>query len=192
MKFILQEVRKSYCNDTDINKTEYSDTDNSETDYSETDFYRDETGNIISIHQKVCGKSLSVDGMEEMELYRRIIREKLCYENFDRAGSREKEIVDELVELMVEVMVMPDQSLVRIGGVDKPAAVVKNRFLKLDYSHMEYILLSLRQNTAKVGNIRSYLLTALYNAPLTISNYYQAEANHDLYGGIKTEHYNST
>lgn len=196
MKNELAEVRKSYCNntdinDTDINDTEYSDTDNSETDYSETDFYRDEAGGILSIHPKGGGKSMPADGMEEMALYRRVIREKLCYENFGRAGSREKEIVDELVELMVEVMTMPDQSLVRIGGVDKPAAVVKNRFMQLDHSHMEYVLISLRQNTAKVGNIRAYLLTALYNAPLTIGNYYQAEANHDLHAGIKTENYNS-
>lgn len=181
MKNELAEVRKSSRNNTDINKTEYSNTDNSETDFSEN-----VTGNILSIPISLKDRREYAhdDVMEEMEIYRRIIREKISYENFTVLGCPEREYLDELVELMVEVMVMPDQALIRISGVDKPAAVVKNRFMKLDYSHMEYVLLSLRKNTAKVGNIKAYLLTALYNAPLTISNYYQAEANHDLYGGV--------
>lgn len=181
MKNELAEVRKSSRNNTDINKTEYSNTDNSETDFSEN-----VTGNILSIPISLKDRREYAhdDVMEEMEIYRRIIREKISYENFTAPGCPEREYLDELVELMVEVMAMPDQALIRISGVDKPAAVVKNRFMKLDYSHMEYVLLSLRKNTAKVGNIKAYLLTALYNAPLTISNYYQAEANHDLYGGV--------
>lgn len=92
------------------------------------------------------------------------------------------EDVDELVELMVEVMMLPDHGTVRVAGVDKPTAVVKNRFMKLNHEHIEYILTCLGANTTKVGNIKAYLLTTLYNAPMTISNYYTAEVNHDLYG----------
>ena len=47
---------------------------------------------------------------------------------------------------------------------------------------MEYVLECLRNNTTKVRNIRSYMLTTLYNAPVTCSNYYKAEVNHDFYG----------
>ena len=54
--------------------------------------------------------------------------------------------------------------------------------MKLNQMHIEYILISLGANTTKVGNIKAYLLTTLYNAPMTISNYYTAEVNHDLYG----------
>ena len=53
----------------------------------------------------------------------------------------------------------------------------------LNYSHIEYVLFCLNRNTTKVGNIKAYLLTALYNAPATINSYYQAEVNHDMYGG---------
>ena len=56
------------------------------------------------------------------------------------------------------------------------------KLLKLDSSHIEYVMDSLHQNTTKVRNIRAYLLTALYNAPTTISSYYTALVNHDLYG----------
>ena len=91
--------------------------------------------------------------------------------------------VDELVELIVEVMMMPEDSMIRIAGVEKPVALVKSRFMKLNYSHIEYVLFCLNRNTTKVGNIKAYLLTALYNAPATINSYYQAEVNHDMYGG---------
>ena len=33
-----------------------------------------------------------------------------------------------------------------------------------------------------IRNIRQYLLTALYNAPVSINSHYAAQVNHDLYG----------
>lgn len=99
-------------------------------------------------------------------------------------GARgcQREELDELVELMVDVMMMPDHAILRIAGAERPAAVVKERFLKLDDSHIAYVLACLQGNTGKVGNIKAYLLASLYNSALTIGNYYRAEVNHDLYG----------
>ena len=121
--------------------------------------------------------------VEEMEAYRKIIRENISYECFEDSRYRQQEEVDELVELMVEVMVMPDNSTVRIGGVDKPVVIVKNRFMKVEHGHIEYVVGCLEKNTSKVGNIRAYLLTTLYNSTMTVENYYRAEVNHDMYGG---------
>ena len=73
--------------------------------------------------------------------------------------------------------------MIRIGGQDFPLEVVKSRLLKLNSEHISYVVSSLKSNTTKVRNIRAYLLTALYNAPTTISSYYTALVNHDLYGG---------
>ena len=115
--------------------------------------------------------------MEEMRAYREVIHENIDYQ------YHAKEDVDELVELIVEVMMMSEDSMIRIAGVEKPVALVKSRFMKLNYSHIEYVLFCLNRNTTKVGNIKAYLLTALYNAPATINSYYQAEVNHDMYGG---------
>ena len=175
MKITIQEVPKSQSNKTDINKTDFNDTE-----YSETDIE-----NPIQSYQSAdAGKVRpKTDGMDEMEVYREIIRNIIDYECFLQRDSREREDVDELVELMVETMMLPDNSTVRISGMDKPAAMVKNRFMKLNYSHIEYVLFSLQRNTSKVANIRSYLLTTLYNSSMTMSHYYQAEVNHDLYGG---------
>ena len=83
---------------------------------------------------------------------------------------------------MVDVMMMPDHTVIRIVGVERPAVVVKERFKKLDYSHIAYVIVCLHGNTSKIGNIKLYLLTSLYNAALTIDNYYRAETSHDLYG----------
>ena len=59
---------------------------------------------------------------------------------------------------------------------------IRSRLEKIDFHTMEYVLECLRNNTTKVRNIRSYMLTTLYNAPVTCSNYYKAEVNHDFYG----------
>lgn len=183
----LQEVPKSYSNDTDINKTDLSDTEPSETEYSKTDLNDTEAGvpapvypNLIQSNPSIANVTSDVIG--EMEAYRDIIQEHISYECFQDGRYHRREDVDELVELMVEVMMLPDNGTVRVAGVDKPTAVVKNRFMKLNHEHIEYILTCLGANTTKVGNIKAYLLTTLYNAPMTISNYYTAEVNHDLYG----------
>ena len=117
-----------------------------------------------------------MDVMEEMSIYRQLIQDHIEYQ-----CHKQKE-VDDLVELMVEVMMMPDNSMIRIAGVDKPVSIVKNRFMKISYSHIEYVLLCMKKNTTKIKNIKTYLITALYNAPATMNSFYQAEVNYDLFG----------
>lgn len=171
VEITTQEVTNSQSNNTDINNT----------DFNETDF--NEIDSIQSYLSPSAGEVRPVgeDVIERMETYRALIQENIDYECF--LDRREKEDVDELIELMVEILMMPDDSVVRIGGADKPVSVVKSRFLKLTYSHIEYVLFSLHRNTSKVANIRAYLLTTLYNSSMTMNHYYQAEVNHDLYGG---------
>lgn len=166
MKIKTQEVPKSNCNNTDINNTDFNETDSIQSYLSPS------AGEVRPVGEDV---------IERMETYRALIQENIDYECF--LDRREKEDVDELIELMVEILMMPDDSVVRIGGADKPVSVVKSRFLKLTYSHIEYVLFSLHRNTSKVANIRAYLLTTLYNSSMTMNHYYQAEVNHDLYGG---------
>lgn len=171
VEITTQEVPNSQSNNTDINNT----------DFNETDF--NEIDSIQSYLSPSAGEVRPVgeDVIERMETYRALIQENIDYECF--LDRREKEDVDELIELMVEILMMPDDSVVRIGGADKTVSVVKSRFLKLTYSHIEYVLFSLHRNTSKVANIRAYLLTTLYNSSMTMNHYYQAEVNHDLYGG---------
>ena len=182
----LQEVPKSYSNNTNISDTEYSENKCNETEYSDTEF-GDIESDIISINLNPIYHAQSVpaitrDAIEDMKAYRDLIREHISYVCFQDERCHRKEEVDELVELMVEVMMLPNNGTLRIAGVDKPVALVKKQFMRLNQIHIDYILACLGANTTKVGNIKAYLLTTLYNAPMTISNYYTAEVNHDLYG----------
>ncbi|EET62444.1 hypothetical protein BRYFOR_05479 [Marvinbryantia formatexigens DSM 14469] len=167
MKTEFQEVPKSNCNNTDINNTDINNTE-----YSETENIL--SNPILSAEVEECPDGMDV--IEKMDAYRDIIREHIDYR------YHADEDVDELVELMTEVMMMPDDSTLRIAGADKPAALVKSRFMKLDYSHIEYVRFCLRTNTTRVGNIKAYLLTTLYNAALTMNYYYRAEVYHSMYG----------
>ena len=88
--------------------------------------------------------------------------------------------VDELVDLIVETLMLPDTGTIRIGGKERPVPIVKSMFLKLDKDHICYSLKCLHNTEKKIGNIKAYLLTALYNAPMTIQNYYTNLANCDL------------
>ena len=81
-----------------------------------------------------------------------------------------REDLDEIVELIVET-VCARRKTTRIAGADFPHEVVRSRFLKLDSSHIEFVMECLHNNTTEVRNIKQYLLTVLFNAPTTMSNH---------------------
>ena len=121
------------------------------------------------------------DRMQERESYREIILENIDYDILTQDEKLDRDRLDELVELMVDT-VCSNREMIRIAGDDYPAEVVKSRFLKIDSSHIEYVLDRMRENTTYVRNIKKYLLAALYNAPVTMDSYYTSLVSHDLYG----------
>lgn len=118
---------------------------------------------------------------DEREQYRDLIQENIEYDILAKNNPADRIRLDELVELMLDT-VCSKRSSIRIAGDEFPAEVVKSRFLKLEAQHIQYVLDSLKDNPPHIRNIKKYLLAALYNAPLTIENYYAAQINHDLYG----------
>ena len=121
------------------------------------------------------------DGMRKRESYRALILENIEYDVLSQNVQLDKDRLDELVELMVDTA-CSNREIIRIAGDDYPAEVVKSRFLKIDSSHIEYVLERMRENTTYVRNIKKYLLAALYNAPVTMDSYYTSLVSHDLYG----------
>ena len=91
--------------------------------------------------------------------------------------------LEEIRELLVEVCTTTKPTI-RISGEDKPAAVVISRLKQLNSSHICYVMDCLGENTTKITNIRQYLLAVLYNAPVTISSYYQTLVSHDMAQGL--------
>lgn len=129
-----------------------------------------------SIHHKK-----EMTGRDVVETYLDIVKENIEYEYLLRDNPYKDDIIDEIVNLIAETVSIQRKNI-RIAGTDYPYELVKGKFLKLNSSHIQYVLSCMDKNTTKVRNIKNYLLTSLYNAPNTIGNYFQAEVNHDIYG----------
>ena len=119
---------------------------------------------------------------EEMQSYRELILENIEYDHLCREFETYREDLDKIVELIVET-VCARRKTTRIAGADFPHEVVRSRFLKLDSSHIEFVMECLHNNTTEVRNIKQYLLTVLFNAPTTMNNHYTAQVNHDMHAG---------
>lgn len=96
-----------------------------------------------------------------------------------RVCPDEEDIIDQIVNLLVDTC-SSKRRMLRVAGDDKPAEVVRSRFMKLNADHIRFVLKCLTENTAPVRNMKQYLLAALYNAPTTMQLYYQNQTNHDL------------
>ena len=120
--------------------------------------------------------------VEEMQSYRDLVLENIEYDHLCREFATYREDLDEIVELIVET-VCARRKTTRIAGADFPHEVVRSRFLKLDSSHIEFVMECLHNNTTEVRNMKQYLLTVLFNAPTTMNNHYTALVNHDMHAG---------
>jgi len=125
---------------------------------------------------------LSVDdGMriDEMAVYSKIIRKNLELDIMLERYPFEKELIQGIYDLILETVLTKGKTIV-IASNEYPTELVKSKFLKLDSMHLEYVMDCFKSNTTKVMNIKKYLMASLFNAPSTISGYYQAEVNHDM------------
>lgn len=113
---------------------------------------------------------------EEVEQLTEAVREQIDYPLL--ALSYPGDDPDCILELICDVLSSSAPGI-KIGGENIPTAKVQTRFRRLQFDHVAYVLDSLRETTTKIINIRAYLLTALYNAPLTIGPYYSAAVRHD-------------
>ena len=120
-----------------------------------------------------------------MRVYPRLCRHmKKLFENIDYDSllvthKFDKDVIDGICDLILEI-VMSKSKEILIASERYPVELVKSKFLKLDYSHIDYVLYCMQGNTTKIKNIKKYLLAALFNAPSTIDGYYHAEVRHDM------------
>lgn len=135
------------------------------------------------IYQSDSGTEIGMDGMDDVNAYIEIIKENIEYEHHMKYGSyQDKGLYDELFDIICEVVCVKHK-FIKIGGDDYPYELVKSKFLKLNSSHLEYVIGCMKNTTSKITNIKAYMIAALYNAPSTINHYYQQEVQHDMYGG---------
>lgn len=148
------EVGKTNPNNTDINNTEYS------------------NPNLI----------VSADGdagLDEYHAYAEMIRENMEIDILYQQYPYDRELLDGIYDLILET-VLCKNGTVFIASNEYPVELVKGKFLKLNSSHIQYVMDCLKETTSKVRNIKKYLLAALFNAPSTMKSYYQQEVNHDF------------
>lgn len=155
-----QEVLKGHGNNTDINNTDISDTD--------------------PIHSS---GNRGNEGINLRNQYYSYFVEQLEYECLKSNYPYDGDILEEILELIVDT-VCTNRKMVRIASDDKPAEVVRSRFMKLNSRHISFVLDCFKENTTKIRNVRQYLLAAIYNAPLTMGSYYDALVRHDMAEGI--------
>ena len=155
-----EEVYISNSNNTNINNTNLSE---------------NKSNHIVSAY----GIGSEENEIETLHAYQSLIKDNLDYDSLLVSHPHDKNQIDEIVDLIVEtVMCKSDKVLIASNWYS--GALVRGKFMKLDYSHVEYVLHCLEGNTSKIKNIKKYLLAALFNAPSTINGYYRAEVNHDM------------
>ncbi len=148
------DVKKLHTNKNKINNTDLSNI---------------ESNHILSLN----------DGIgSDVEAYSEYIREKISLEILKERNPFDCELLDGIYDLILET-VLCDNDTIIVSSNKYPAALVKSKFMKLDSSHIEYAMGSMKRTTTKIHNIKKYMMATLFNAPSTISGYYQAEVNHD-------------
>ena len=118
----------------------------------------------------------------EIENYRELIQENIEYDCLKQRYPLYLDDLNEIVELLVET-VCARRKTTRISGADFPHEIVRSRFLKLDSSHIEFVMDCLQKNTTQVRNMKQYLLAVLFNAPTTMNNHFTSLVNYDMHAG---------
>ena len=175
----------------DISRTDLSKKDKSITDVSSTDSIPILSPNPFPLTEGEGQAAAPPDGKrketadrenEAFKIYREIILDNIEYEHLCKYGMVDKDMLDEIVDIMLET-VCSSRKKIRIAGDDYPAELVKSKFMKLDSSHIQFVFDCMKENTTKIRNIRQYLRAVLFNAPSTINGYYSALVAHDMASG---------
>ena len=167
-KIKIQEVRKSNPN--------YNNTSNTDLSETESNLYKNES-NLSG--QERMQQNRGREEMEDRAAYEDLIMDNIGFSAL--CGEYGLERATGVLDLLVDT-VCTKKSKIIISGEPKSIEIVKNRFLKLEHGHVQYVLNCLDKNTTKVWNIRQYMLAAFYNASSTMDMYYTAEVNHAMYG----------
>ena len=117
--------------------------------------------------------------MKNRELLEEYFSRSLEIDLLLRLCPDDEDTLYQIVDLLVDTCAT-NRKLLHIAGDDKPAEVVRSRFMKLNADHIRFVLKCLAENSSPIRNMKQYLLASLYNAPTTMQLSYQNQTNHDL------------
>lgn len=95
--------------------------------------------------------------------------------------SLHDDFIENIILIMVEVLNLPDNVTLKINQLDLSAEMVKERFKKIRYKHLEYIKLVFQDFTGEISSMKNYMITTIYNAPTTCDIYFAHRVNRDQY-----------
>ena len=150
----------------EVSESNPTNTDNKKTDMNQT--------NLSFLPGRESKRN---DAYAQYEAY---FREELEIPILIQGNRSEKETLEGILDLLAETC-SSKRKTIRIAGDDKPIEIVKGRLMKLNSLHIQYVLDCLKENTTYVRDMKQYLLTTLFNAPVTIDSYYQARVNYDMH-----------
>ena len=117
--------------------------------------------------------------MKNRELLEEYFSQSLEVDLLLRLCPDDEDTIYQIVDLLVDTCAT-NRKMLHIAGDDKPAEVVRSRFMKLNADHIRFVLKCLAENSNPIRNMKQYLLASLYNAPTTMQLSYQNQTNHDL------------
>ena len=117
--------------------------------------------------------------MKNRELLEEYFSHSLEIDLLLRLCPDDEDTLYQIVDLLVDTCATK-RKMLHIAGDDKPAEVVRSRFMKLNADHIRFVLKCLAENSSPIRNMKQYLLASLYNAPTTMQLFYQNQTNHDL------------
>ena len=123
--------------------------------------------------------SEEADGMSKRTQLEEYFSQSLEVDLLLRLCPDDEDTIYQIVDLLVDTCAT-NRMLLRIAGDDKPAEVVRSRFMKLNADHIRFVLKCLAENSSPIRNMKQYLLASLYNAPTTMQLSYQNQTNHDF------------
>ena len=167
----------------DIQKTDLSKKEKSNTDLSSNHSIPILSPNPSPLREETAEpERKGTEAADAYSVYEEIIKDNIDYDILLQDKRIDKDRLNEIVDLILET-VCTARKQIRIAGDDYPAELVKAKFMKLNSSHIEFVLDCMQENTTKIRNIKQYLKAVLFNAPSTIDSYYTALVAHDMASG---------
>ncbi|OLA21372.1 MAG: replication initiator A domain-containing protein [Faecalibacterium sp. CAG:74_58_120] len=139
----------------------------------------DSCGFKIACQDPALFYSEESDGMSKRTQLEEYFSQSLEVELLLRLCPDDEDIIYQIVDLLVDTCATK-RKMLRVAGDDRPAEVVRSRFMKLNADHIKFVLKCLAENSSSIRNMKQYLLASLYNAPTTMQLYYQNQTNHDF------------
>ena len=109
--------------------------------------------------------------------YESMISKNINYDKLIYEHCGNKKLIERILKVLVET-VSSSQKYIYIAKENRPISEIRERYLSLNYEHIEHVLQSLPEDDSKVVLKDKYLMAYLFNAPDTIGSICKTQQMH--------------